>query len=384
MRRLARREFLKGCAGAAAAAVAPGLLSAGEAPAAPWVAGVFYEKEARWYQRLEGKRVHCLLCPRGCEVPDGVRGYCEVRENRAGTYYTLVWGNPCARHVDPVEKKPLFHFLPGSKALSLATAGCNIECKFCQNWDISQARPEQLSNYDMPPSAIVELAKRSGSRSIAFTYSEPVVFSEYVYDSAQLARQHALDTVIISNGYINKQPLADLLTVLSAVKIDLKAYTEEFYKRTCSATLKPVLDTLLNLAAAGAWFEVVYLVIPTLNDRTKELEGVAKWLVKNVGPDVPVHFSRFHPNYLLRNLPRTPPETVQRARKIALDAGMHYAYTGNLPGDAGESTYCPTCGKIVVGRYGYIVTATNLKHPNRSQLEAQCAFCGGKIKGIWA
>ena len=332
--------------------------------------------EARYYDKLPHRKIKCHLCPRECEIDDLERGYCGVRENRSGTYYTLVHSRPCTWHVDPIEKKPLFHFLPGTDAFSIATVGCNIECKFCQNWQISQIRPEQSLDYIMPPEMVAQAARESGSRTIAYTYTEPVIFYEYMYDCAVAGRERGVKSVMISNGYIMPEPMKALCKQLDAVKIDLKAFTERFYNMQMGR-LKPVLDTLELLRDAGIWYEIVYLVIPTLNDDPDELKAMCRWVYAELGPDVPVHFSRFYPQYKLRNLPPTPIKTVEMARKIALDSGLHYAYVGNVPpGHGGEHTYCPNCGKVVIRRSIYVVSEIHIR-------DGKCRFCGHPIPGVW-
>jgi len=316
-------------------------------------------------------------------VLPGRRGACEVRENVDGTYFTLVWGNPCAVHIDPVEKKPLFHFHAGERILSLATAGCNIECRFCQNWNISQVKPEDTPNRRLPPDAVAAAAKAGNVRLIAFTYSEPVVFSEYVYDAALLAGEAGLKTVVVSNGFIEREPLDDLLDVLAAVKIDLKAFDDAFYREVCSARLAPVLATLERLAEKRVWFEIVYLVIPTLNDDMRKIREMSRWIVKNLGADAPLHFTAFHPAYKLRNLPRTAPSVLQNARDTARSEGLRFVYTGNVPGSQGESTFCPGCGRIIVERYGYFVMKKHLVDVQHEKKEAKCEYCGAAVPGVW-
>jgi pyruvate formate lyase activating enzyme len=280
-------------------------------------------------------------------------------------------------NTDPVEKKPLFHYLPGTKAYSLATAGCNVECKFCQNWQISQYRPEQIESIKLTPEDVVKEAKASGSKTIAYTYSEPVVFYEYMYDTARLGKEQGLKSVMISNGYIQEKPLTELCQHLSAVKIDLKGFTEKFYQETCSGELKPVLNTLTTLKKIGIWFEIVMLVVPTLNDSEKEFREMCTWIKENLGQDVPVHFTRFHPTYKIKNLPPTPVKTLEIARNIALDTGLHFPYVGNVPGHEGENTYCPHCQHVVIRRAGFSILGNNLKEDNK------CKDCNQHIPGIW-
>ena len=335
-----------------------------------------YVREAMHYKKLDEQRVECEICPRACKVAPKERGYCGVRENVDGIYNTLVFGRACSANVDPIEKKPLSHFLPGSMALSIATAGCNVECRFCQNWEISQFRPEQVREMNLPPEMLVREASRRGIESIAFTYSEPVIFYEYMYETAKLAKKRGVKSVMISNGYIKEKPMAELCEHLSAVKIDLKAFTEKFYVEICSGKLQPVLDTLKLLKKKGMWYEIVVLIIPTLNDGEDETTEMCAWIHGELGPDVPVHFSRFHPTYKIKNLPPTPISTLVRAREIAMQAGLNYAYVGNVPGHEGESTYCPKCKKAVVRRIGYAILDVAIKN-------GKCKHCGRTIAGVW-
>lgn len=339
-------------------------------------AGEGTPKEVMFYRRLEGGRIECGICPRRCEVAPGERGFCGNKENRGGKYYLLAYNQVCAAHVDPIEKKPLFHYLPGTVAFSIATAGCNIRCKFCQNWEISQSRPEDLSYQELSAAQVVEVSKRQQAPTIAFTYSEPTVFYTYMYDVAAAARQERVGSVMISNGFMNEEPLRQLCRQLTAVKVDLKAFSEKFYREVCAGELEPVLATLTRLKSIGIWFEIVNLLIPTLNDDLGELKRMCEWIKANLGPEVPVHFTRFHPLYQLQNLPPTPIKSLEAARGIAMEAGMHYPYVGNVLGHPGESTYCPKCKKVVLGRVGYTITENNLD-------EGKCKSCGRPIAGIF-
>lgn len=332
---------------------------------------------AMFWEKLPQNRVRCTLCPRECEVADVERGYCGVRENQGGEYQTLVYGALCSANVDPIEKKPLFHYLPGTTAFSIATAGCNIECKFCQNWQISQFRPEQVESTVVPPERLVAACRSERSPTIAYTYSEPVVFYEYMHDTAALARQQGIGSVMISNGFIQEKPLRQLCKQLTGVKIDFKAFTEEFYVKWCSGRLKPVLRTLELLREIGIWFELVVLIVPTLNDSPEETRGMAQWVIKQLGPDVPMHFTRFHPTYRVTNLPPTPVETLDRCRRIALDAGVHYVYAGNVPTHPGENTYCHSCGRELIRRVGFRIAANNLQN-------GCCPQCQTTIPGVWS
>lgn len=332
--------------------------------------------KARYYEKLPYRKIRCLLCPRRCVIDDLERGYCGARENRGGVYYSLVYGQVVSAHIDPIEKKPLFHFLPSADAFSIATAGCNVFCKFCQNWEISQSRPEQIPATFLPPPQLARLAKDKSCPVIAYTYNEPVVFTEYMYDVAGQGRSLGVRSVMISNGYIEPQPMRELCKVLHAVKIDLKAFTERFYKELVSGQLRPVLDTLVLLRKENMWTEIVYLVIPGQNDDSKELTGMCRWIAAELGPEVPVHFTRFHPMYRLANVPATPLATLTMARKIGLDAGLHYVYTGNIPGDEGENTYCPNCHKRVIHRFGYTILENRIDH-------GRCPDCRALLAGVW-
>ena len=331
---------------------------------------------ASWWKPIGDERVQCELCPKECKVGNRERGFCGVRENRGGVYYTLVYGSVAAANPDPIEKKPFFHFLPGSRAFSIATAGCNMNCRACQNWELSQSRPEQVPSVSLSPAELALRARQAGCESIAYTYNEPVIYWEYVRDAAAAGRKQGVRSVVVSNGYIKPQPLLDALPNLDAVKIDFKAMSEDFYRRYCSGTLKPVLDTLLLLKRKGMWTEIVYLVIPTLNDSAAEIEATCRWVRDNLGRDVPLHFSRFYPQYQLKHLPPTPVATLERCYKIGRQVGLHYVYVGNVPGSAAEHTYCPGCGRAVIERRGFTVIANRLR-------DGRCSNCGKAIPGVW-
>ena len=331
---------------------------------------------ARWWKALPRGEIECGLCPRRCRVSEGERGTCGVRENRGGRYYTLVHSRPVALNVDPIEKKPFFHVLPGEQALSLATVGCNFECRCCQNWEIAQARPEQIHPVPAPPDRLAAAARQRGIPLLACTYSEPVVWSEYVCDIAAAGRKLGIKTVVVSNGYLQAEPLDAWCDVAAAVKIDLKGFTESFYRSHCNGELKPVLDTLRHLRRRGTWTEIVVLLIPTLNDGEAEIRALARFVRDDLGPDVPVHFTRFFPAYRLVNLPPTPIATLARARAAALDEGLHFVYVGNAPGEPGESTYCPGCKALLIERFGLLVRKNRLKH-------GACPDCGRASPGVW-
>ena len=338
---------------------------------------IFFVKEAMFYDKLPEKEIKCKLCPKECEIGDRERGWCGVRENRDGTYYTLVYGNPCTINPDPIEKKPFFHFLPGTWAYSIATAGCNLNCKFCQNWEISQSRPEDTKNYRLSPSDVAAEVKQFECKSVAYTYSEPTVYYEYMTDTAKLVRKAGIRNVVVSAGFINPEPLKLLCKNVDAIKIDLKSFRNEFYNKICSAELKPVLNTLKTIKASGVWCEIVYLVVPTLNDSDAELRDTARWIYDNMGPDVPFHLSRFSPMYQLKSLPPTKIERLNTARQMAMDIGLRYVYVGNVAGNPGENTYCPKCKKEAIRRQGYVIRQMNI-------VDGKCKWCGEKIPGVWS
>ena len=332
--------------------------------------------EARHYKKLPENIVQCELCPRKCLVSDIERGYCGVRENQKGIYKTLVYSRVCSMNIDPIEKKPLFHFHPGTTAFSIATAGCNVNCKFCQNWNISQVRPEQVQNIKLTPDDVATECIRRKVPTVAYTYSEPVIFYEYMYDTAVRTRKDNIKNVVITGGYINEKPLRELLEVVDAIKVDLKAFSEDYYSNIVNGELQPVLDAIKVIHESGKWLEIVYLVVPTLNDSDEEFTELCRWVMSNLSPDVPVHFTRFHPTYLMTNLPPTPIATLERAYKLAKKEGLHFPYIGNVPGSKGENTYCPHCGKIVIERYGFRILQNNIK-------DGKCPKCGAPIPGVW-
>jgi pyruvate formate lyase activating enzyme len=333
-------------------------------------------KEALFYQKLENKTVQCQMCPRFCIITPGRRGFCGIRENLDGTLYTLSFGKTVAIHIDPIEKKPLFHFLPATGAFSIATAGCNLRCKFCQNWAISQAKPEELNFVYLEPQELVKKAVDSGSPTIAYTYTEPTIFFEYMLETARLAKQAGLKNIMHSNGYINEKPLQALAKYLDAANIDLKGFSDEYYARFCEGSLEPVLRSLKILKKEGVHLEITNLVLPGYNDNMDTIIKMCMWIKENLGADTPLHFSRFYPMYKLIALTPTPVETLEKARKIALDCGLKYVYIGNVPGHEGENTCCPKCKKIVIQRAGYIVSEINLEN-------GKCKFCEERIEGVW-
>jgi pyruvate formate lyase activating enzyme len=334
-------------------------------------------RECMFYAKTGGKVVRCELCPRGCEVPEGERGFCRVRENQAGTFRTLVYDRVCTLHLDPIEKKPFFHYLPGTQAVSVATAGCNFTCKFCQNWQISQARPEDVHHDPLTTERLASLAVDRGVPTIAYTYNEPTVFYEYVHDTAKLGRTRGVGSVIVSAGYIAEKPMRELAKHLTAVKVDLKAFTDKFYREVCGGTLQPVLDTLKTVHSTGMHLEVVVLLIPGMNDGADEIKKMCGWITTNLGPDVPVHFSRFQPLYQMKNLPETPVETVERARDLAVAAGVRYAYVGNVAFHPYGNTWCHSCKMKLIERVGYRVDSNLIQ-------DGRCPKCGTRIPGVWS
>jgi pyruvate formate lyase activating enzyme len=334
-------------------------------------------KEAYLYEKQENQRVRCFLCNHRCLIKEGARGICSVRENQGGTLVSLVYGKVIARHVDPIEKKPLFHFLPGTRSYSLATAGCNFKCLFCQNADISQMPGDrnQIWGEEMTPSTIVEEATGSQSSSLSYTYTEPTIFFELALDTARLAVKRGLKNIFVSNGYMTEECLKEISSDLHGANVDLKAFSDKFYKEQCGAKLEPVLRTLEMMKKMGVWVEVTTLLVPGLNDAAEELKGLAGFLY-NLDPDIPWHISRFHPSYRLMNIRPTPPETIQKARDIGYEAGLKYVYTGNLPGDEGEKTFCHQCKELLIDRFGFYVRKNAIKNN-------QCPKCKAQIPGVW-
>jgi pyruvate formate lyase activating enzyme len=320
--------------------------------------------------------VKCLLCPTECVLENYQVGSCRVRINRDDRLLSLVYGKPCAVHVDPIEKKPIFHMTPGAAVYSIATAGCNLTCKFCQNWEISQAGPASTRNADLPPEEVVARALESGCRAIAYTYSEPSVFFEYMLDTARLARSRGLRNIWVTGAYINPDPLRELAPWIDAANIDLKGFTDEYYRTVCGGRLQPVLDAIELAAELGVLVEITNLIVPTLNDDLNLIGEMCGWIKSTLGPDVPLHFSRFHPQYRLQKLPPTPLETLRRAHRIALDHGLRYVYTGNVPHDETSNTFCPRCRLLLIARLGYFVKVNRVS-------DGRCPQCGFAIAGIW-
>jgi pyruvate formate lyase activating enzyme len=373
---MSRREFLKrGVIGLAALGLggyaASRLLSSPQKPDLSK-----FEREAYYYKK-RGQMVTCQSCPHGCSLSDGDRGICRAKVNRSGTLVTQAYGNPCAVHTDPIEKKPLFHFLPGTLSYSIATAGCNFRCKNCQNWQISQSTPLQTQNMDLMPEQVVSAAKVRSADSISYTYSEPSIFYEYMYDTSKLAREAGLKNVWVTNGYLNKKPLTDLCTYMDAANVDVKAFDESTYEELCQGSLAPVLETLKTLKENKVWFEVTNLVVPTYTDKIDMVREMSQWLYKNLGPDYPLHFSRFAPLYQLVSLPPTDIGFLEKARKVAQDEGLNYVYIGNAAGAGYEDTICPKHGEACIEREGFAIKRMGVSS------DGICAKCGERIAGVW-
>ncbi|MBW1851671.1 MAG: AmmeMemoRadiSam system radical SAM enzyme [Deltaproteobacteria bacterium] len=334
-------------------------------------------KEAYLYEKMEHERVRCFLCSHKCLIKEGAKGICGVRENRGGMLVSLVYGKVIAQHVDPIEKKPLFHFLPGSRSYSIATVGCNFKCRFCQNADISQMPndQDQVWGKDITPPEIVEEVVSSRSATIAFTYTEPTIYYELALDTARLAVNKGIKNIFVSNGYMTEECLKDIFPDLHGANIDLKSFEDKFYREQCGAKLGPVLKTLETMKKMGVWLEVTTLLIPGLNDSPKELKGLAKFLA-DLDPDIPWHISRFRPTYHLTNVSPTPPESIHRAKDIGYEEGLKYVYSGNIPGDKGEKTYCHECGELLIDRFGFSVRKNRL-------VSGRCPDCQADIPGVW-
>ncbi len=350
--------------------------------------------------------VQCNLCPMNCFLPNGARGKCRVRANFGGSLVTLNYSKPVAVHIDPIEKKPVYHLLPGSLIYSIASAGCNLKCKWCQNWQISQIYPEEASEKllapinlkllfnpltrqvtgklehkevsSLTPAQVVEYAIASKCKSIAYTYSEPIIFYEYMYDTAKLAKEKGLKNVMVTAGYINPEPLRELVKYMDVVKVDLKGFNKKFYLDYVGGELERVKKVLLVLKEEKVFFEIVNLIVPTLNDDESDIREMLVWIKKNLGVNVPIFFSRFSPNYKLKNVPATSVETLEKARNMALKEGLNFVYIGNLSGHPGESTYCPKCKQMLIKRHGYAILGDLV-----SRNGGKCPYCGTKIPGIW-
>ncbi|TAL23133.1 MAG: AmmeMemoRadiSam system radical SAM enzyme [Nitrospirae bacterium] len=335
-------------------------------------------KEAMLYEKLEEKKVRCFLCAHGCHISPGKRGICAVRENIDGTLFSLVYGKIISAHIDPIEKKPLFHFLPASRSFSISTVGCNFRCEHCQNYEISQfprERPEVgIPGKDMTPEEIVNMAEANKCESISYTYTEPTIFLEFAYDCARLAREKGIKNVFVSNGFMTPESARMIAPYLDGDNIDLKGGAD-FYKKICHARVEPVKETIKLMKELGVWVEVTTLIIPGHNDSEEDLRSIAEF-IKSVDPAIPWHVTQFYPTYKLMDAPRTPVKTLRWARQMGLDTGLKYVYEGNVPGEGGENTYCPDCREPLIGRFGFSIGDNRIK-------DGSCFKCGARIEGVW-
>jgi pyruvate formate lyase activating enzyme len=334
-------------------------------------------KEAYLYEKESAGKVRCLLCHHRCLIAEGKRGLCRVRENNNGTLYSLVYERLISANVDPIEKKPFFHFLPGSRAFSIATVGCNFRCLHCQNHEISQLPKDKakISGQQVSGEAIVSMALAYNCASISYTYTEPTIFFEYAYDTAKIAHHKGLKNTFVTNGYMSTEALDMIAPYLDGANVDLKSFSDVFYKKICGGRLKPVMQNIAKMKELGIWVEVTTLIIPTLNDAEDELRKIARF-INAVSPEIPWHVSAFYPTYQMLDKPRTPPETIRRARGIGLEEGLRYVYSGNVPGDEGENTSCPHCKEVLIRRWGYQIG-------DNSVTEGTCPHCGAPIEGVW-
>jgi len=344
----------------------------GDAPDRIWK----WSKEGFLYSKLDSGRVQCNICPHRCILSPGDRSVCRSRVNMNGTLYSLAYGNPCAVHVDPIEKKPLYHYTPTAKAFSIATTGCNLRCLNCQNWEISQAKPHEVRTVELFPQQVVAAAEKTQCSVIAYTYSEPVTFFEYMIDTARLARDAGIGNVWISAGYINRRPLLELCKVLDGANVNLKSFSDEIYRKLNGARLKPILNTFETLNEQSIHFEMTNLVVPGYVDDDDMVKRMCGWILEHLGPDHPLHFTRFSPKYKLDRLAPTPVSTLARFRKLAMSEGIRYAYVGNVPGHEGNHTFCHNCKNLLINRQGYFITTYNLKG-------SRCKFCDTVIPGVW-
>ncbi|HOU01075.1 MAG TPA: AmmeMemoRadiSam system radical SAM enzyme [Bacteroidales bacterium] len=329
------------------------------------------------FQEETPRGIMCRICPNECVLKEGEISQCNNRKVKGSRLFTMAFGNPCSANIDPVEKKPLYHFFPGTRAYSIATAGCNLACLNCQNWTISQSSPDKTRNYDLMPEKVVNESVKNKCRSIAYTYSEPISFYEYVYETSLIARKSGVKNIVKSNGYINAEPLKKWCSVIDAANIDLKSFNDSTYLKLSGGKLQPVLDSLKIYRDSGVWLEITHLIIPRWTDKTDEIGRMCKWLGENGFKETPLHFSRFYPTYKLEQLPPTPVDILRNAAKIASGEGIKYVYIGNVPGNEMADTRCPSCGTIVVSRQGFTVTSNNLTG-------GKCNKCGKSIDGVWS
>lgn len=335
-----------------------------------------HSREAMYYE-VTPRGVKCMICPNECTLKLDELSDCHNRINKENKLFTMAYGNPCAIHIDPIEKKPLYHFLPGSRSFSIATAGCNLACLNCQNWTISQVSPTETRNYDLLPDRVVAETLGNQCQSIAYTYSEPITFYEYTLHSAMIAREKGVRNVMVSAGYINEEPLRNMAPYIDAANIDLKSFKESIYLKLNAGKLQPVLDTLRILLEEKVWLEITNLIVPNWTDDFDMIREMCEWLYANGFQDCPLHFSRFHPMYKLTQLPPTPVATLEKAREIALQSGIRYVYIGNVPGTKASNTVCPACNRTLVERRGYLIASNKIK-------EGKCSYCNEPVAGVWS
>lgn len=371
-----KRQFLKTTLfGAGSIACAWNPVSSFAASALHPEVGQKWTREAMFYT-ITPKGIRCLTCPNECDIKEGESGDCHNHLSKGGKLYSIAYGNPCAVHVDPIEKKPMLHFLPGSNAFSIATAGCNLACLNCQNWTISQTSPEETRNYDLLPDKVVDACIENKCESVAYTYSEPITFYEYTYDSSTLAHEAGLKNVLVTAGYINQEPLLKLCKVIDGANVDLKSFSNDIYLKLNAGKLQPILDTLVTMKKEGVWLEITNLVVPSWTDDLDMIKRMCGWLLENGFEENPLHFSRFQPLYKLTQLPPTPVPVLTGAREIALNEGLKHVYIGNVPVPGGQNTVCPKCNKVVIERKGYSIMENHI-------VNGKCSFCGAPIAGVW-
>jgi pyruvate formate lyase activating enzyme len=331
-------------------------------------------KEASYYETIEENKVKCVLCPRKCNLKPDQTGFCRVRRNIKGKLYSLVYERIIAANIDPIEKKPLFHFLPGKKVFSIGTVGCTLRCKHCQNYDTSQATPEEMPGKELKVEDVIKIAKENDCEIISYTYTEPTVFYEYMLDTAKLAKKQGIKNVMVTNGFIEQPPLKELLKYMDGFNVDLKYFNDQTYRKNSTAWLPPILETIKTIAKSDKWLEITNLIIPTINDDEKEIKEMCEWIKKNIGTRVPIHFTAFYPCYKLQDVPPTPLKSLEKAYEIA--KGLKYIYIGNLRDPDKESTFCPKCGKKIIERQGYSIPKSNME-------QGGCKFCKEKIDGLF-